>query len=348
MFFALLLGLAGCNAVTVHRLSPDRLTGEKHFSRGKNKLPGVVYYEPAPFLKVTVTPSVTKSEKDKSSKTTWTVATEIIYLPDPTRPYSINAGGSGGTNNLELKLKDGWMLESVNGQVDPQIDETITALGSLVPSLLGGGAEKAADSMVGGGPPIIHILLYRVRLDPTNPTLPIELIGEPIKIDPSGQGQQLIGGTKLNSAVTVPQSASGGPVALLPANGDTVFVLDSYRGSVFPFGEMVATKVSLMSEAEFGSFVRDWDWSDGDRLLSAGSSCTGRLASCAVQCEKLGSEYRTRRVEQTARCVPVSDPRATCWSTYRVQCRESWYTDAACTQVSAKAPAHFYSNSCDP
>ena len=162
------------------------------------------------------------------------------------------------------------------------------------------------------------------------------------------QGQQLIGGTKLNSAVTVPQSASGGPVALLPANGDTVFVLDSYRGSVFPFGEMVATKVSLMSEAEFGSFVRDWDWSDGDRLLSAGSSCTGRLASCAVQCEKLGSEYRTRRVEQTARCVPVSDPRATCWSTYRVQCRESWYTDAACTQVSAKAPAHFYSNSCDP
>jgi len=83
-------GNVGCNAVSVHRLSPDLVDATPKsglFSNGKRKLPGVVYYQPMPFLKVVVTPKVTKSAKP-------TVPQPAAINNNPAKKTETTAGGS--------------------------------------------------------------------------------------------------------------------------------------------------------------------------------------------------------------------------------------------------------------
>lgn len=99
----------------------------------------------------------------------------VLYLPNPQRIQAVElTTGIGGTASLDLKLKDGWLLQQATTSADSQTDETITATaglleaaGGLLPGLAGlstaTGAEKAARE--GEAAPLDLMGLYRPIYD---------------------------------------------------------------------------------------------------------------------------------------------------------------------------------------
>jgi hypothetical protein len=77
----------------------------------------------------------------------------IVYLPNPKRILAVEHGqGIGGTAEVALQLKDGWMLTQVNSKSDTQSDENITAVASLVEAVGSAGKSLMALSTVGDKP----------------------------------------------------------------------------------------------------------------------------------------------------------------------------------------------------
>ena len=60
---------------------------------------------------------------------------KIIYLPNLAEKYGLVYNTGSGVSDLSFTLKDGWMFTGLNLESDTQIDETITAISSLVSSI---------------------------------------------------------------------------------------------------------------------------------------------------------------------------------------------------------------------
>ncbi len=60
---------------------------------------------------------------------------KVIYLPNLAEKYGLIYNSGSGESDLSFTLKDGWMFTGLNLESDTQIDETITAMSSLVGSI---------------------------------------------------------------------------------------------------------------------------------------------------------------------------------------------------------------------
>lgn len=121
----LLLLPLGCARVTV-----------THVQAG-DRSPGVHFVRPRPYLLV--------SSQGKDLKS------EILWLPDLSQEYTVNLESGLGKANLNLKLKDGWMLTELGGETDTKFPETATAFGNVLETI-----RTAASDPVG---------LYRIDID---------------------------------------------------------------------------------------------------------------------------------------------------------------------------------------
>jgi len=155
--------LTGCGS----SITAISLKGEKE---NKKAIP---YYLPQPYLLITKDFShpgtkTTKTEKTESANTqaeqdsgtakNETIITKepvsitvngftykIIYLPNLAEKYGLVYNTSSGESDLSFTLKDGWMFTGFNLKSDTQIDETITAISSLVSSI----AKTVVPSEIG-------------------------------------------------------------------------------------------------------------------------------------------------------------------------------------------------------
>ncbi len=151
----------GCTAVKVERLDPSVL-------KEPGDIPGVVYYEPEPFLRVIVNP---KKDKASGALIGYDTSADVVYLPNKNRPYSINSDRTGAQNNLQVTLADGWKLVSVNGTSDPQIDEGIKAVAEVVSSVTGL-VEKS-------NPDRVRVFLIHISMDDKNKIV----FGDPVEVE---------------------------------------------------------------------------------------------------------------------------------------------------------------------
>ncbi|MEM8738917.1 MAG: hypothetical protein AAGG38_10645 [Planctomycetota bacterium] len=122
------LGAGGCSGLVIQ---DGVLDSDDKFSV-RNKEAGIVYYEPALYIRVA---AVTSDSGDRANQI------EVITLPDYSKPYRIKPNYGGGPLEWSVTLADGWRLVTVNGNADPQIDEFITA---VIPSLSLLGIDKGA------------------------------------------------------------------------------------------------------------------------------------------------------------------------------------------------------------
>ena len=117
-----------------------------------NKETGFPFYEPQPYLLVTMeppaapeakpgdVPAAPKSGADNASATpkpdspaanpVYTV--KVIYLPNPERGYRMKIHSGLGNNEHSFKLTDGWQLTTVDSKTNTEIPETITAISGLI------------------------------------------------------------------------------------------------------------------------------------------------------------------------------------------------------------------------
>lgn len=131
---------------------------------GENKK-AIPYYLPQPYLLITKDYShlatktintektttgdaqeqageVSKTQKKEMSTTAEPVSItvngftyKIIYLPNLAEKYGLVYNTGSGVSDLSFTLKDGWMFTGLNLKSDAQIDETITAMSSLIGSI---------------------------------------------------------------------------------------------------------------------------------------------------------------------------------------------------------------------
>lgn len=100
---------------------------------------GIHFVRPRPYLLV-------------SSSPTKELKSEILWLPDYSQEYAIHIRPGVGRSNMNIKLKDGWMLTEMGGETDARFSEAATAFGNAFE------AVKSASVDLAG--------LYRIDIDP--------------------------------------------------------------------------------------------------------------------------------------------------------------------------------------
>lgn len=126
LLFILPLLFISCARVTVTHVKPGDTSEGIHFVR------------PRPYLLVS-----SQGENLKS---------EILWLPDYSQEYTVNLRPGIGRSNLDLKLKDGWMLTEMGAETDSRFSEALSAFGNVLEA-----ARTASSDPVG---------LYRLDIDP--------------------------------------------------------------------------------------------------------------------------------------------------------------------------------------
>lgn len=112
-----LLVMLGCASTTVKKNPGDHDKGFR-------------YYLPKPYLLV---------QADKESTDLGALRITLDYLPDFSEQYSVRIRSGIGTNKTTLALDKGWMLTSIDVDVDSQVDEFINSIAGLLgttPNLL--------------------------------------------------------------------------------------------------------------------------------------------------------------------------------------------------------------------
>ncbi|MFZ0034990.1 MAG: hypothetical protein WAK60_08405 [Sedimentisphaerales bacterium] len=112
---------------------------------------------------------------------------QIIYLPNLAEKYGLVYNTGSGVSDLSFTLKDGWMFTGLNLKSDAQIDETITAMSSLVgniakivsPSLTIGTPSKGLTLAPELGPEVTR----EPKLEPAIWLFKMTLDGEKITFD---------------------------------------------------------------------------------------------------------------------------------------------------------------------
>jgi hypothetical protein len=100
------------------------------------------------------TPSSAADVSFSASTPQYTI--RLVYLPDYSHPMAMSMhSGLFGTASFAPALQDGWMLTSLQASGDNKVAETLTAVGSIVSAIKGGGASTAGSGKdkAPGAPP---------------------------------------------------------------------------------------------------------------------------------------------------------------------------------------------------
>jgi hypothetical protein len=118
---------------------------------------GIRYYRPKPYLLITPIESETTvrsrpvEERTAISTSGEFVHLELQYLPDFSEEYSICVTPGFGTADVEVALRDGWNLTSINQSLDSQVDENVSAIADVADAA--GGLRRASGSAAAYGQP---------------------------------------------------------------------------------------------------------------------------------------------------------------------------------------------------
>lgn len=137
-----LLALAGCASIKVVRVDPSKVDAPVAGATGE-KTTGVLFYRPRPYLMVTEAapakdqtdskPDPTKPAEPKPAEPTPQVlSVQIIWLPDYSQEYEIQAHPGLGSVTMNPTLKDGWNLTGLSATADSKTAELITAATGLI------------------------------------------------------------------------------------------------------------------------------------------------------------------------------------------------------------------------
>ena len=84
----------------------------------------------------------------------------IVYLPDCSNPRSVKIRNRLGTVTFNPTLANGWNLTGFSSTVDSQIDETISAIGAVIPSVASVALNKDSKSNLGVQEPGLYQMVY--------------------------------------------------------------------------------------------------------------------------------------------------------------------------------------------
>jgi len=169
LFPLLAVSIAGCAGVDITPLSPAE---EAASHAGGTSRKGYIVYEPMVVVEVSQK-EVCGAPDDKGACKGATVVTcsagTPFLLPDPSKPFLVNAQSGFGKAGVEIAITNGWQL----GNIKDNSDNT-ALLGTLEKVLgLAGARSLTRESTVGKckAPG-----LYRVDLGPAGVTLSLLLI----------------------------------------------------------------------------------------------------------------------------------------------------------------------------
>jgi len=146
---ALSFFLAGCASVKVVRVDPSKADAAYNDS-GRLKTSGILFYRPRPYLMVTEAPPPKEQEgsggsslshldmnsQDKAGPpATQQLSVQIVWLPDYSQEFEIQAHPGLGSVTMNPTLKDGWNLASLSATVDSKTAELITAAAGLAKAI---------------------------------------------------------------------------------------------------------------------------------------------------------------------------------------------------------------------
>ncbi|HEY0702224.1 MAG TPA: hypothetical protein VGD60_05600 [Candidatus Acidoferrales bacterium] len=129
--------LGGCASVKVVRVDPARVDAP-YADANKQQTTGVLFYRPRPYLMVTQgppaadpKPSGGSARTAKPGATEPTLSVQIVWLPDYSQEYEIQAHPGVGSVTFNPTLKDGWNLAGLSATVDSKTAELITAASGM-------------------------------------------------------------------------------------------------------------------------------------------------------------------------------------------------------------------------
>ena len=119
----------GCASVKVKRVPAHDANVE-----------GLRFYRPRPYLLVSDEPEQGTTAKGATAKpamggiagATSTLHFSIVWLPDLSQEYVIQASAGMGTVTFNPTLENGWKLTALNANVDSKTAELLTAAGTMV------------------------------------------------------------------------------------------------------------------------------------------------------------------------------------------------------------------------
>jgi hypothetical protein len=177
----LVLVLCGCASVKVVRVDPAKVHGP--YAEGKGETTGILFYRPRAYLMVTQGPAAKDAPSDKPGDKPVpgpggatpppapaekpvpkmpTLSVEIVWLPDYSQEYEIQAHPGLGSVTMNPTLKDGWNLTGLSATVDSKTAELITAATGLASAVAKGVlAERTSEPNV--KPPCSG--LYPIEMD---------------------------------------------------------------------------------------------------------------------------------------------------------------------------------------
>ncbi len=135
----------GCASVKVVRVDPTRVDAAFNDPQ-KAETSGVLFYRPRPYLMVTEAPppkdqspsggtQASRSDMSSQDKTpppgTQQLSVQIVWLPDYSQEFEIQAHPGLGSVTMNPTLKDGWNLAGLSATMDSKTAELITAATGL-------------------------------------------------------------------------------------------------------------------------------------------------------------------------------------------------------------------------
>lgn len=145
------VALSGCAGVHIQAIAPDAAAGMH--KAGASSASGYVVYHPV--MLVPVGP-------DKEG---WCSVGQPFAMPDPSRPYLVEARSGLGKSGVDISIADGWRLSNVKDSSDN------TALLGVLTSLVGLGAAPAAAAAGAAPAATCPPAIYRLELTGTSATL---------------------------------------------------------------------------------------------------------------------------------------------------------------------------------
>lgn len=151
--------VAGCAGLDITPLSPDQ---DKAAHAGGTALKGYVIYAPMVVVEVTRKTVCSKPKPDGQCEGTLEVtcaAGTPFTMPDPTKPFLVNAQSGFGKAGVEVTITNGWQLGSLKDNSDN------TAILGLVEKLL---PLRSAAVPALASPETCKAGLYRATYDGKN------------------------------------------------------------------------------------------------------------------------------------------------------------------------------------
>jgi hypothetical protein len=149
--------MTGCASVTVKKVPAGDL----------GNLEGIRFYRPTPYLLISDASndsgdSARASEKGPNASAN-KVQFSIVWMPDLSQEYIIQAKPGLGSVSFNPTLENGWNLTGLNATADSKAAELLTALAGFIPKTLMGATSSRAPA----GKPGMYRLLFQT--DPNKP-----------------------------------------------------------------------------------------------------------------------------------------------------------------------------------